>query len=98
MSKFTHTLFSNSPHKTETGIAKGGRLLIAIHLDQSNFLANQQQVLGFDVSFTSLSILVKNAGPKLFCWAKTILLSQTSMLRLFFIQFSFAGPHTEHHF
>jgi hypothetical protein len=49
-------------------------------------------VLGFDVSFTSLSISGKNAGPK------TILLSQTSMLQLFFMQFSFAGPHTEHHF
>ncbi len=70
MSKFTYIVFSNSPHKSEIGIAKGGRLLIAIHLDQSNYLANRQQVLGFDVSFTSLSIFSKNAGSKLFCWAK----------------------------
>jgi hypothetical protein len=67
MSKFTYIVFSNSPHKSEIGIAKGGRLLIAIHLDQSNYLANRQQVLGFDVSFTSLSIFSKNAGSKLFC-------------------------------
>jgi hypothetical protein len=30
------------------------------------------------------------------CWAKTILLSQTCMFCLFFIQFVFAGSHTEH--
>jgi hypothetical protein len=31
------------------------------------------------------------------CWAETILLSQTSMLWLFFIQLLCAGSHTEHH-
>jgi hypothetical protein len=30
------------------------------------------------------------------CWAGTILQSQTSMFWLFFTQFSFAWPHTEH--
>jgi hypothetical protein len=49
-------------HKIETGTTKGGRILTATHLDQSNHLANQQQVLGF----ASLSIVCKNAGPKLF--------------------------------
>jgi hypothetical protein len=29
------------------------------------------------------------------CWAKSILLSQTSMFWLFFIQFSFAGYHIQ---
>jgi len=53
--------------KIETGTAKGGRILTATHLDQSNHLANQQQVLGFALPFASLSIMCKNAGPKLFC-------------------------------
>jgi hypothetical protein len=44
-------------HKTQIGTAKGQRLVIAIHLDQSNHLANQQQVLCFAVRFTSLSTL-----------------------------------------
>jgi hypothetical protein len=47
-------------HRTETGTAKGGRLLIATHTDQSNHLANQQQVLGFAVPFASFSILCKD--------------------------------------
>ncbi len=49
---------------------KGGRLVIATHMDQSNHLANQQQVLGFAVPFASLGILCKNAGLKPFCSAK----------------------------
>jgi hypothetical protein len=60
--------FPNPTHKTEIGTAKGGRLLLATHLDQSNHLANQQQVLGFALPFASLSILLcKNAGPNPFC-------------------------------
>jgi hypothetical protein len=38
----------------------GRRLLIATHLEQSNYLANQQQVLGSAVAFITLW---KNAGP-----------------------------------
>lgn len=49
-------------HKTEIGTAKGQRLLIAIHLDQSNHLVNQQQVLCCAVPFASLSTLGTNAG------------------------------------
>jgi hypothetical protein len=44
---------------------RGGRDYnsIAAHLDQSNYLANQQQqVLGLAVSFSSLSILYKKNG------------------------------------
>jgi hypothetical protein len=66
-SKISYLLSSNLTHKTEIGTRKGGRLLIATHLDQSNHLANQQQVLGFAMPFASLNILCKNAGPKLFC-------------------------------
>jgi len=40
------------------------------HLDQSNYLTNQQQVGGFGVPFTSLSKMYKNAGPKPFCSTK----------------------------
>jgi hypothetical protein len=42
----------------------GGRLQIATHLDQANYLANQQQLLDFAAPFTSLSKQCKNAGPK----------------------------------
>jgi hypothetical protein len=44
---------------------------MATHLDQSNYLANQQHVLGYAVHFASLSCEK--------CWAKTIFLSQTRM-------------------
>ncbi len=55
------------------------------HITFSTFLG---LVLGFVVPFTRLSKLHK-------CWTKTILLSQTSMFWLFFIQFYFQG-HTNH--
>jgi hypothetical protein len=42
-------------------------------VDQSNYPANQQQVLGFAVPITS----VRKMGKK--CWVKTILQRQTSM-------------------
>ncbi len=72
------TFFSqlqSSPIKLETQTAKGVRLLIATHLDQSNHLANQQQVLGFAVPFASLSIFCWNTGTR------TIVLSQTGTFR-----------------
>jgi hypothetical protein len=59
-SKISYLLFPNLTHKTEIGTRKGGRLLIATHLHQSNHLANQQQVLGF--ARISLNILCKNTG------------------------------------
>jgi hypothetical protein len=43
------------------------RLLIATHLDQSNHLANQQQLLHFAMPFSSINKLCKNAGLKSFC-------------------------------
>jgi hypothetical protein len=36
-------------------------------MEESNYLANQQQVLGFAVPIASLSMLCKIAGPKPFC-------------------------------
>jgi hypothetical protein len=52
--------FPTPPIKLKLGLQIGGRLLIATHLDKSNYVANQQQVLDFAVSFTSLSILGQN--------------------------------------
>jgi hypothetical protein len=41
-------------------------LFFPTHLNQSNYLANQQ-VLGSSMPFTYFSILWKNVGQKLFC-------------------------------
>ncbi len=40
---FSYLLFSNSTHKTEIGTANRWRLVIATHLYQSNYPANQKQ-------------------------------------------------------
>jgi hypothetical protein len=57
---------SSQPTAIET--AKGERLLITTHINQSNNLANQEQVLGFVVPFASLSsIMCKIVGPSPFC-------------------------------
>ncbi len=58
--------FPTPPIKLKLGLQIGGRLLIATHLDQSNYLANQQQVLGFAMPFTTRSTEYKIAGPKPF--------------------------------
>jgi hypothetical protein len=69
---FSHTSlvfsfsFSTPPIKLKLVLVINARLLITTHLDQSNYLANQQQMLGFVVPFTSLSILCKNAEPRPF--------------------------------
>lgn len=68
-SKISWFNFPHLTYETANGTAKGERLPIATQLYQSNNLDNQQQVLGA-VNFASLSILVKNARPKPFCWAK----------------------------
>jgi len=60
-------LFPSPPIKLKPGLQIGGRLVIATHLDQSNHLANQEQVLGFAVPFTSLCKLCNSAGQKPFC-------------------------------
>jgi hypothetical protein len=50
--------FSNLTHKTKIGPATktGGKLLIANHLHQSNYLAIQHWVLGSIVPFTTFRI------------------------------------------
>jgi hypothetical protein len=69
-SKFSYLLFPNPPLKLKLALQKGWKLLIGTHLDQSNYLANQQEVLDFAVQFTSLIKLCKNVVPKPFCSAK----------------------------
>jgi hypothetical protein len=61
----SYLLFCNLTHKIET--TKGGRLLIASHLDESKHVANQQKLLGFAVSFASFKMLGQShfAGPNL---------------------------------
>ncbi len=59
--------FPTSPIKLKLRLQIGGRLIIATHLDQSNYLANQRQVLGFVVHFNNFSNMCKNARPKPFC-------------------------------
>jgi hypothetical protein len=58
--------FPTPPRKPNLGLQIGGRLLIAAHLDQSNNLANQQQVLEFAMPFTSLNIMSKTQGQNHF--------------------------------
>jgi hypothetical protein len=57
--KFSHSslviyFFLTLPIKLKLGLQIGGRLLTATHLNQSNYLANQEQVLGLAAPFTSL--------------------------------------------
>jgi hypothetical protein len=57
------TFYPTSPIKLKLGLQIDARLLIATNLNQSIYIANQQQVLGFDVPLTSVSRkLCKNAG------------------------------------
>jgi hypothetical protein len=67
--KFSYLLFSNTTHKTKLKLQICGRLLIANHLDQSNYVANHHhQVLRFAMPCPSLHTCLKNA----FCWARLI--------------------------
>jgi hypothetical protein len=65
----SYLLFTTSSMKLKLELQIGGRLLVATHLEQSNYLANQQQELGLAVAFTSLCIQCKNVGSKPFCCA-----------------------------
>ncbi len=40
---FSYLLFPTPPISLKMGLQIGGRLLVATHLDQSNYLANQKQ-------------------------------------------------------
>jgi len=88
-----YLFFPTQTQKTKTGTAKlqiGGRLLIA------SIRNREHQVISYLLHSTP-------TGGKLWCafyqpqqivqkcWAKSVLLSQTGMFLLFFIQFQFAG-------
>jgi hypothetical protein len=77
-----YLLFSNPAHKTKTGTASRWETTNSNPARQSNYLANQQEVFGFAVPFTSFRKLTLQKF-----WAKTILLSQTGMFWPFLMQF-----------
>ncbi len=52
--------FPIAPIKLKLGLQIGGKLLIATHLDQSNYLTNQQHALGLLWPFISLCMLCKS--------------------------------------
>jgi hypothetical protein len=77
-------LFATTPIKLKLRLQIGGRLVIANHLDQSLWLANQKQGAGIKSYLFNSSLgdaqlccafyqpqkTVQNARPKPFCWAK----------------------------
>jgi hypothetical protein len=71
--------FPTQPRKPSLGLQIGGRLLIAAQLDQSNNLANQQQVLDFAMPFTSLSIMSKTQGQNHFPEPKPVCFDFSSL-------------------
>ncbi len=80
-------LFPTPPIKLKLGLHIGQRLLIGTHLDQSNYLANQQQVLH------ALLCHVPTSAPCSKCWAKTIFLSQTGNVVTFLHPIFFCKGH-----
>jgi hypothetical protein len=82
--------FSNPTQKTKTGTAN--RWETTNSNPPGPIKLSSQSTAG--VRFCCAFYLPQHPVQK--CWAKTVVLSQTSMFWLFFIQFSFAGPHTEH--
>ncbi len=91
-SKPTHKSKTRTVNRSENTISKPLGPIIMIGQSETENCSHITfgtlfgQVLGFVVPFTRLSKLHK-------CWTKTILLSQTSIFWLFFIQFEFAGSH-----
>jgi hypothetical protein len=81
-SKFSHLLFYNATHKTETKTANRWELLIANNLDQSLWLANQKQgevirsslldssLAGTELCCASYWPQITFAGEQLFSWSK----------------------------
>jgi hypothetical protein len=58
--------FPAPPIKLKLGLQTGLKILLATRLDQSNYLANQQQVLGSAMPCISLSIPWQDTRLKLF--------------------------------
>jgi hypothetical protein len=81
--------FPTLPIKLKMGLQVGGRLLIAKHLvNQKQGAAVTSFLLHFPLAGVQLCCAFYQPQQSVReCWAKTILLSQTGMFWLFFIQF-----------
>ncbi len=94
-SHFSYLLFSNPPHETKIGTANMWEITSCktpgaiIMIGQSETGRSRQLIfiLLFSIRCEALLCCVPALANVLKCWAKTILLSQTSMFLLFFIQF-----------
>jgi hypothetical protein len=58
---FSYQRFSNFTHKLKLGRQVGGRLLIATHLEESNYLPNQKQAAVNKYDFTVFITLVQGS-------------------------------------
>jgi hypothetical protein len=86
--KFSYLLFSNPTLKL--GLQVGGRVLVPTHMNQSNYLANHQHCYALLCLLPSQQTVHK-------CWAKIILLCQTSKFdHSSSHNFELARSHTEH--
>jgi hypothetical protein len=80
------------PIKPELGLQIGGRLLMAIQLDQSNYPS-----LSTAAGVRHCCAFYQHQHPVQECWvAKPILQSQTDRFWVFFIEFSLCRSHTDH--
>ncbi len=93
--------FLTLPVKLKLGVQTIARLLLVVtHLNQSNYLANQQQEFCRELCTQSNYVTNQRVGVRLYCtfqhrkekcWAKTILLSQTNMFWLLSSNFLLFG-------
>jgi hypothetical protein len=102
-SMFSYLLFCN-PHKTEIGTAYRCRTTNSkspgpiIMMGQSETLINSEIIFItlFSACEEPCCTFYQPQQSLQFCWAKTIIPSQSGKFRLFFIQFYWAGSRTEH--
>jgi hypothetical protein len=88
--QLSYLLFSNSTHKTKTEIANRWESSYSNQPRPIKLCSQLIVGVGLYCTFHHPQKTVKK------CWATTILLSQTDMFCLFFVQFYFAGSPTEH--
>jgi hypothetical protein len=85
--------FPTPPIKLKLGLQVNGRLLIATHLDQSNYLANQKQgpVNTYNLTVSIRLFLGSSRALKVLrCFTTSTVLNSWTSLKL-----SSAGSHTE---
>jgi hypothetical protein len=86
--------FATPPIKLKLGQQIGGRLLIANHMDQSLWWANQKHWAAVR-SYLLHCASYQPRSPAQLWWGKTIFVSQTGTGCIFFIHLYCAGSHTE---